>query len=119
MNIATIQKRKFLNNIYKLYYSSGSKPSEQSVRSIFNSYFSRYKFGKPLPIDYNEINFSEIVEADLLNELMINTIFNMEVLYDCINENNYEMMSTITSLNNKLSNLKVKRRALEAKVDQL
>ena len=119
MNIATIQKRKFLNNIYKLYYSSGSKPSEQSVRSIFNSYFSRYKFGKPLPIDYNEINFSEIVEADLLNELMINTIFNMEVLYDCINENNYEMMSTITSLNNKLSNLKLKRRELEAKVDQL
>jgi hypothetical protein len=119
MNIATIQKRKFLNNIYKLYYSSGSRPSEQSVRSIFNSYFSRYKFGQPLPVDYNEINFSEVVDAMMLNELMINSIFNMEVLYDCINENNYELMSTITSLNNKLSNLKLKRRELEGKVDQL
>lgn len=119
MNIATIQKRKFLNNIYKLYYSSGSRPSEQSIRSIFNSYFSRYDFGQPLPIDFNQINFSEVVDPMMLNELMINTIFNMEILYDCINENNYELMSTITSLNNKLSNLKLKRRELEAKVDQL
>ena len=119
MNIATIQKRKFLNNIYKLYYSSGSRPSEQSVRSIFNSYFSRYRFGEPLPIDYNAINFSEFVDPMMFNELMINTIFNMEILYDCINENNYELMSTITTLNKKLSNLKLKRRELEGKVDQL
>lgn len=119
MNIATIQKRKLLNNIYKLYYSSGSKPSEQLIRDIFNTYFSKYKFGKPLPIDFNEINFSEIVDPILLNELMINTLFNLEVLYDCANENNYELMNIVTSLNKKLSNLKLKRRELEGKIDQL
>lgn len=119
MNIATIQKRKFLNNIYKLLYSSGTQPSEEKVRQLFDRYFSVNKLGSPVLVDFNKIDFSEVVDSDLLNELMINSIFNMEILYDCINENNYEMMSTITSLNKKLSNLKLKRKELEDKVNQL
>ena len=119
MNIATIQKRKFLNNIYKLFYSSGSKPSEEEVRKIFNTYFSSNKLGLPVSVDYNAINLSELISHSDLNELMINSLFNLEILYECINENNYELMSTITSLNKRLSNLKTKRRELEGKVDQL
>ena len=119
MNIATIQKRKFLNNIYKLFYSSGNKPSEEEVRKIFNRYFSSNKIGVPISVDYNDLNMSNVIHHSDLNELMINSLFNLEILYECVNENNYEMMSTITSLNKKLSNLKTKRRELEAKVDQL
>ena len=119
MNIATIQKRKFLNNIYKLFYSSGSKPSEENVRKIFNRYFSSNKVGLPISVDYNALNLSNTINHSDLNELMINSLFNLEVLYECVNENNSELMSTITSLNKKLSNLKTKRRELEAKVDQL
>jgi hypothetical protein len=119
MNTATIQKRKFLNNIYKLFYSSGSRPSEESVRKIFNRYFSSNKVGLPISVDYNALNLSNTINHSDLNELMINSLFNLEVLYECVNENNSELMSTITSLNKKLSNLKTKRRELEAKVDQL
>lgn len=119
MNIATVQKRKFLNNIYKLFYSSGNKPSEEEVRKIFNTYFSTYKLGSPIPVDYNVFNLSNTLDSSDLNELMINTLFNLEVLYECVNENNHELMSTITTLNKKLSNLKAKRRELEGKVDQL
>ena len=58
MNIATIQKRKFLNNIYKLFYSSGNRPSEEEIRKIFNTYFSSNKLGLPVSVDYNAINLS-------------------------------------------------------------
>lgn len=119
MNIATVQKRKFLNNIYKLFYSSGNRPSEEEVRKIFNKYFSTYTLGSPIPVDYNIFNLSETLDSSDLNELMANTLFNLEVLYECVNENNNELMSTITTLNKKLSNLKTKRRELEGKVDQL
>ena len=119
MNIATVQKRKFLNNIYKLFYSSGNKPSDEEVRKIFNKYFSTYTLGSPVPVDYNVFNLSNTLDSSDLNELMINTLFNLEVLYECVNENNSELMSTITSLNKKLANLKTKRRELEGKVDQL
>ena len=119
MNIATIQKRKFLNNIYKLFYSSGNRPSEEEIRKIFNTYFSTNKLGLPVSVDYNAISLSDFINHSDLNELMINSLFNLEILYECINENNYELMSTITSLNKRLSNLKAKRRELEGKVDQL
>lgn len=119
MNIATIQKRKFLNNIYKLFYSSGNKPSEQEIRKIFNTYFSSNKIGIPVSVDYDALNQSNIINHSDLNELMITSLFNLEILYECVNENNYELMSTITSLNKRLSNLKTKRRELEGKVDQL
>ena len=119
MNIATIQKRKFLNNIYKLFYSSGNKPSEQEIRKIFNIYFSNNRLGIPVSVDYDALNQSNVINHSDLNELMITSLFNLEILYECVNENNYELMSTITSLNKRLSNLKTKRRELEGKVDQL
>ena len=119
MNIATIQKRKFLNNIYKLFYSSGNKPSEQEIRKIFNTYFSSNKIGIPVSVDYDALNQSNTINHSDLNGLMITSLFNLEILYECVNENNHELMSTITSLNKRLSNLKTKRRELEGKVDQL
>ena len=119
MNIATIQKRKFLNNIYKLLYSSGSRPSEDEVRKIFNSYFSINKLGQPIAVDYDIFNRKSTLDPFDLNELMVKTLLNMEVLYDCTNENSYEMMSVITALNKKLTTLKARRREVESKVDEL
>lgn len=119
MDISTIQKRKFLNNIYKILYSKGTKPSEQEVRREFAKYFSVFKPGIPVPVNYSLLDAYDVTNVDVLNELMINSIFNVEVLYDAVYENNQQMFSLITSLNNKLEGLKVKRKELEAKVDDL
>jgi hypothetical protein len=119
MDIATVQKRKFLNNIYKLYYSTGQKPSEQEIRSIFNQYFFTNKLGLPLEVKYNLLQSINITDVDVLNELMASTLLNLDILYECIVENNQEAFSVITALNNKLENLKIKRKNLESKVDQL
>jgi len=119
MNIASVQKRKFLNNINKLLYSSGTRPSESEIKSLFSSYFSVYKLGLPIPVDYDIFTRNTSFDPSDLNELMIKTLFNLEVMYECTVENNYEMMSTITSLNKRLDNLKSKRRELEGKVDEL
>ena len=43
MNISSIQKRKFLGNIYKILYSQGKKPSELEIKKVFGEYFSVYK----------------------------------------------------------------------------
>jgi len=119
MNIATIQKRKLLNNIYKLYYSSGTKPTEGEIRNIFNQYFFFNKLGSPLSVDYTLLQSISLTDVNIINELMANSIFNLEVLYESIIENNEELFSAVTALNNKLENLKNKRKKLEGKVDQL
>jgi|694.fasta_scaffold06622_5 hypothetical protein len=119
MDISTIQKRKFLNNIYKILYSKGTKPSEQEVRREFAKYFSVFKPGIPIPVNYSLLDSFNTTNVDVLNELMINSIFNIEILYDAVHENNEQMFSLMTSLNNKLEGLKAKRKELEAKVDDL
>ena len=119
MNISSIQKRKFLGNIYKILYSQGKKPSEMEIRRVFGEYFSVYKFGNPIPSDYTKLDIVTKTDVNLLNELMANTLFNVEVLYDCVNENNQEIFSVITAINNRLDNLKSKRKILENKIDDL
>jgi hypothetical protein len=119
MNISTTQKRRFLNNIYKLIYSSGQKPSEQEVRKAFNEYFSVNQPGYPIKVDYDLLRTSNKTNVDLLNQIMTNTIYNVDILYDTILDNNEELFSIVTSLNKKLENLKKKRLQLESKVDDL
>jgi len=119
MNISTVQKRRFLNNIYKLIYSSGQKPSEQEVRKAFNEYFSVNQPGYPIRVNYDLLRVSNKTDVDLLNQIMANTIYNVDVLYDTILDNNEELFSIVTSLNKKLENLKKKRLQLESKIDDL
>lgn len=119
MNISTIQKRKFLNNIYKLFYSTGKKPSDHEVRRAFNQYFSVNEFGRPVRVDTAELQTKATTDPHVLNTLMANTLLNLEVLYDCVMENNEEIFSVINTMNNKLDNLRAKRKELESKIDQL
>lgn len=119
MDIASIQKRKFLNNIYKLMYSEGKIPSDLEVRKIFSKYFTINEPGKPINVEYYNIETMNQTNVDMINELMANSLFNLEILYDAIFENNQQIFSTVTSLNNRLEGLRVKRKELESKVDDI
>jgi len=119
MNIATVQKRRFLNNIYRLFYSSGSQPDERQVRASFNEYFGINIPGFPINVNYEQLRSTSQTDVDLLNEIMANTVFNVDILYETILENNEELFSTITALNKKLESLKKKRLELETKIDDL
>lgn len=119
MNISSIQKRRFLNNLYKAYYADGSKPSDQQVRKDFNDYFVVNKPGFPLRISYDLLRARSIVDVDVLNEAMAHSIFNIDVIYDSIFENNDQLMGVVNALNKKLESLKARRSQLEAKVDDL
>jgi hypothetical protein len=119
MNISTVQKRKFLNNIYKLFYSTGKTPTEFEVRNAFNQYFQVNKPGYPAIIDYNSLATESIANPDTINELMINTILNLEVLFDCVTETNEEIFNVVHTINDKIENLRARRKELESKIDQL
>lgn len=119
MNISTIQKKRFLNNIYKILYSSGSKVNESLVKSVFNEYFSVNKPGFPIDINYNILRSTSKTDVDLLNQIMANTVFNVDILYESILENNEKLFSVITSLNKKLESLRNKRLELETRIDDM
>jgi hypothetical protein len=114
-----VQKTRFLENIYKLYYSNGIKPTDHQIKKAFSDYFSVNKPGFPLRLNYNALNSEAKTNVDLLNELMVNSLFNLDVLYDTILDSNEELFQVVTSLNKNIENLKAKRKALEAKVDDL
>ena len=119
MNISSIQKRKFLNNLYLNLYANGIRPNEQEVRRLFNRYFSTFQLGRPVNINYEELFDSSVVDPIIFNKVMSKIGLNIELLYDFISENNEELMYVITSLNKKVADLRSKKRELEAKVDDL
>ena len=129
MDIATIQKRKFLYNIYKLFYSEGPQryhtqdvnfnSNDTEIVKLFSNYFSVNKLGRPIDINYSLLQSINTTDVDVLNDLMASSLLNLEVLYDCLGENNNEMFKIITTLNGKLENLKAKRKFLEGKIDDL
>ena len=102
MNIATIQKRKFLNNIYKLFYSSGNRPSEEEIRKIFNTYFSSNKLGLPVSVDYNAISLSNFISHSDLNELMINSFID-----NFSNTTNIDMSLTNAFVDTSIGNVTI------------
>lgn len=119
MDISTVQKRKFLNNLYKLYYSTGSKPSNEEIRKQFSNYFTVNTLGVPVEVDYELLQFAESLDPNLMNKMMADSILNLEVLYDCIFDNNNELFGVVNTLHNKLESLKRRRKKLEGKIDDI
>lgn len=119
IDIPSIQKRKFLNNVYRALYAKGTQPNDQDVRRLFSSYFSQNVLGSPVNVNFTELDQENVIDVDILNQLMANTLLNLEVLYDLVWENNNQILSVVTALNNRLDNLRAKRKELEAAVDQL
>ena len=127
MSISEIQKKKFLENIYRLMYSTGvsandkviSQPDENEVKKEFDEYFSANRIGSPLSIDVNVLRNTEKTDPDLMNVFMARSLLNLEFLYDSLDDNTKKLMNTVTLLNKKIKNLKDKRASLEKKIDNL
>lgn len=127
MTISSIQKRKFLNNLYQLLYSSGvsnldsaiRQPKEEEVKREYDEYFSVNNFGVPLSIDINNFRNTPVADPELMNFMLSRMLLNAEVLYDSIYENNEDLMKVVTVLNKRLDNLRSRRVELEKKVDNL
>lgn len=125
MTISNIQKKKFLDNIYRLMYSTGvsetdtvvRQPNELEVKKEFDNYFSENRLGVPLSNDINLLRNSVYTNVDLMNNFMAKSLLNMEVLYDSVHENNEDLMKVTTILSKRLDSLKNKRTVLEKKVD--
>ena len=119
MNISTIQKKRFLDNLYKRYYCNGTIHSKQDILKEFNTYFTINKPGFPIKVDHDLLRSINTIDVDVINSIMVNSVFNLDIVYDSLFENNEQLMSVITSLNKKIENLKAQRASLETKIDDL
>lgn len=127
MSISDIQKKKFLDNIYRLLYSNGNydevnsirQPDENEVKREFDNYFTSNRIGAPLAIDINQLRNVEVTNPDLMNQAMARGLLNLEVLYDSIDDSSDKIMNVVTALDRRLKSLKDKRIELEKKVDNI
>jgi hypothetical protein len=117
MSIENIQKKRFLDTIYKIYYSLGSKPSENEISTIYGRYFNRYRPGQPIPVGYDDLSASNIIDIDKLNRIMASNSFNVDVLYDSFHEEVSDLYDLITALKFRLDSLRSRRSELEKNVD--
>lgn len=117
MSIDNIQKQRFLETIYKIYYSLGSEPDIQEVSSIYGRYFSRFRPGEPIPVPFNDLNASVYVDVEKLNRIMIHNAFNLDILYENYHSELEELYDLISAFKFRINNLKSRRAELEKTVD--
>jgi len=117
MSIESIQKRRFLETIYKIYYSLGSEPSLQEVSLLFGRYFSRFIPGESIPVPFSDLNASSYIDIEKLNRIILHTGFNIDVLYDNYFEEMEKMYDLISAFKFRMDNLRARRAELEKTVD--
>lgn len=117
--IEDIQKIRFLNNLYKSFYSYGNELDELTIKRLYTTYFRQNPPGSPMPLDAEVMRSTSVANIDYINNIMAKALYNMDVLYDAAHENIEELYSTVTSLNNRIDSLRSKRTKLEKKVDDL
>lgn len=117
MSVSNIQKKRFLETIYKIYYSLGSAPSDNEILSIYGRYFTRFKPGQSVPVPYDRINADQIINQDELNRVMIHILFNLDVIYENYYEQVEELYEIINAYNARIDSIKAKRAEIEKKVD--
>lgn len=117
MSIENIQKKRFLETIYKIYYSLGSQPSTEEISSIYGRYFSKFKPGQPIPVPFNDLNSSVYVDIEKLNRILVHTGLNLDVLYEDYHEELEQLYDLVSAFKFRVDNLKSRRAELEKAVD--
>jgi hypothetical protein len=127
MSISEIQKRKFLENLYRSFYSTGlnesdtalRQPNDDEIKKEFDNYFSTNRIGVPLRVDPSLLRNTPITSPEIMNNFMARYILNLDVLYDSIDDNTEKLMDSVSYLNKKIDFLKQKRIDLEKKIDSI
>jgi len=117
MSIQSVQKKRFLDTIYKMYYALGQAPSDNEINAIYSRYFSRFQAGNTIPVPYNDISSNQVIDPEKLNRVMVHTLFNVDVLYDVYHEQVEELYDIVNAYTTRLEDIRSKRVELEKKVD--
>jgi hypothetical protein len=117
MSIQSVQKKRFLDTIYKMYYALGEAPSDNEISAIYSRYFSRFQAGNTIPVPYNDISYNQVIDPEKLNRVMVHTLFNVDVLYDVYHEQVEELYDIVNAYAVRLEDIRSKRVELEKKVD--
>jgi hypothetical protein len=117
MSIQSVQKKRFLDTIYKMYYALGEAPSDNEISAIYSRYFSRFQAGNTIPVPYNDISSNQVIDPEKLNRVMVHTLFNVDVLYDVYHEQVEELYDIVNAYAVRLEDIRSKRVELEKKVD--
>lgn len=117
MSIESIQKKRFLETIYKMYYTLGSAPSDSEISNLYGRYFSRFQPGASIRVPYEDLNGQAFIDQDTLNRMMVHIIYNIDVLYDAFYEHVDDLYSLVNSYNSRIESIKSKRAEIEKRVD--
>ncbi len=91
MSIENIQKKRFLETIYKMYYALGSDPSDSEISNLYGRYFARFSPGSSLNVPYEDLNSQSKIDQDTLNRIMVHIIYNVDVLYESFYDQSEEL----------------------------
>lgn len=117
MKISDIQKRRFLDLIYKLYYSLGSAPSDNEVSALYGRYFSRYPAGESAPVPYADLSTNSVIDTEKLNKVMAFLLLNLDNVYEAYYDHVQDLYDTVSAYSKRIESIRSKRAEIEKRID--
>lgn len=119
MSIRQIQTRNFLEFIISSYLAYGKKPTDSEIYQALNHYFSNQTAGQPLRLEENLFRRHPLSNVDDVNDFMASIHVNLATLFQQVDEHVSQNMLLTTALLAQLRTIRVQRKTLENKVDDL
>lgn len=117
MKISDIQKKRFLELIYKIYYSLGSVPSDNEIAVLYGRYFSNYPAGESARVPYADIATNSVIDPDKLNKVMAFMLLNLDNVYEAYYDHVQDLYDLITAYTKRIESIRSKRAEIEKIVD--
>lgn len=117
MSIQQVQTKNLLELIAQSFFVNGINPQSNQLYSNLSDFFSKNPAGKPLSIDVNLFRQDVKSDPEMFNHFMAAMIVNMDVLYETCANHIDDIIMLNTILRTHLDRLKIKRKVLEAKID--
>lgn len=117
MSARQIQINRVLEEVIRTRYSSGIKPTLNQILSDVSAYFSLYPAGLAVSIPIDDIRFREVADVKTYNQIVANSVLNLDVLYETAIEDSERMQILTVALQRHLDRLRAKRKRIETTID--
>lgn len=118
-SIQQVQTERVLTAIAQRLYSTGVNPTLNEILSRVSQYFAAFPAGLPLPFPLDRFQGQLVSDTNTFNLILAHLAANVDVLYEVCLDQVDEMMMMSTILQADLDRLTVRRKRVEAQIDDL
>lgn len=117
MSVRQTQIENTLEDVVRILYATGVKPTLNDILELVSEFFSENPAGAPLALPLQFLREDVRSSAEVMNEIMSTLNVNVDVLYQVCQEQIDDVMALTTQLRSQMDRINARRKRVEGTID--